>query len=131
MFPFSPIAFHNCADNNLATTARPHEAEILGMGCYRRPTESDDRARNFTKTQLTTIAEESEPETGDEGGSGSDRVESSAADLSFADLLRNFQKRKLVDLKSHLKMIQEPGWGGFWIKAERYLIPADIFASIL
>jgi hypothetical protein len=44
----------------------------------------------FAKTQLTTIAEESEPETGNEEGSGSHSVESSAADLSFADLLRNF-----------------------------------------
>src|SRR5258708_25786706 len=76
IFPFSPIAFHDCADNNLAATAPPHEAEILGMGCYRRPTESDDRARKFTKTQLTTIAEESEPQTRNEGRSAADRVDS-------------------------------------------------------
>jgi hypothetical protein len=84
----------------------------------------------FTKTQLMTIAEESEPGTGDEGGSGSD-VESDATGVSFTDLLRNFQKRKLVDLRSHLKMIQELGWDGFWMRAEHHLIPADIFASIL
>jgi hypothetical protein len=87
--------------------------------------------RKFRETHLTTIAEESEQETGEEGGSGSNPVESSAANLSFADLLRKFQKRKLVDLRNRLKMIQDLGWGGFWMKAERHLIPADIFATII
>ncbi|KIM93112.1 hypothetical protein OIDMADRAFT_36045 [Oidiodendron maius Zn] len=130
MFPFSPTAFENCADDNLAATVPLHEADMLGMGCNLHPT-YDDPAKKFRKTTLTTIAEEPGPEIGDEGGSGSDCVESSAADPSFADLLRNFQKQKLIELRVHLNMIQELGWDAFWMKAERRSIPADIFASIL
>jgi hypothetical protein len=38
IFAFSLTTFDNCPDNNLAVTALPHEAEMLGIRCYRRPT---------------------------------------------------------------------------------------------
>jgi hypothetical protein len=106
--------------------------------CRRRASViADNQANDFGKSILTTIAEEPvEGQTPEEKAEEqtmaheSNNVGFSSAGQLLPILLRSFQRKKVAEIKKHLKIIQCWGWAKFWGTASSNVFPADLFANI-